>query len=194
MVKQLVSWLLIITLVCTCAPISVHATKKVKLNKTSVKLKVGKTVKLKLKNNKKKVKWSSVNKKIATVNKSGLVKAKKKGKTRIIAKVKKKKYICKVTVEAKKTGTADDDDVTDDDPQEDDSDKDDSDGDEKQPNHTVKPEPTPAALMTPAPWEISKPEPTLAPWETPTPYEPSEPTMVPWETPGSDTHLPLTTT
>lgn len=108
LIKRLMSWLLVLTLTCACMPISAYAAKKPKLNKTSVKLKVGKTVKLKLKNNKKKVKWSSANKKIATVNKSGLVKAKKKGKTRIIAKVKKKKYICRVTVEAKKAEEADD--------------------------------------------------------------------------------------
>lgn len=108
MVTRLLSWLLVVTLVCTGVPISAGAAKKPKLNKTSVKLKVGKTVKLKIKNNKKKVKWSSANKKIATVNQKGLVKAKKKGKTRIIAKIKKKKYICKVTVQAKNTDDSED--------------------------------------------------------------------------------------
>ena len=73
--------MLALALVCTSTPSLASAAKKPKLNKTSVKLRVGKTVKLKLKNNKKKVKWSSANKKIATVNKLGLVKAKKKGKT-----------------------------------------------------------------------------------------------------------------
>ena len=54
------------------------AKKKVKLNKTKVVLKVGKKTTLKLKNNKKKVKWFSNKKKVATVTKKGVVKAKKK--------------------------------------------------------------------------------------------------------------------
>ncbi len=80
-------------------------TKKVKLNKTKLTLKVGKTYKLKVKNIKAKVKvkWSSSKKKIATVNKKGKVTAKKKGTAKITAKVKKKRYVCKVTV--KKTPT-----------------------------------------------------------------------------------------
>ncbi len=100
--KKIISWILVALMLCTSVPVSTNAAAKVKLNKTSVKLKVGKKIKLKLKNNKKKVKWSSANKKIATVSKTGLVKAKKKGKTKIIAKVKKKKYVCKVTVQANK--------------------------------------------------------------------------------------------
>ena len=46
----------------------------------------------------KKVTWSSKNKKIATVNSSGKVKAIKVGNTTIVAKVGKKSYSCKVTV------------------------------------------------------------------------------------------------
>ncbi|MDE6568544.1 MAG: Ig-like domain-containing protein, partial [Lachnospiraceae bacterium] len=80
--------------------------KKVTLNKTKLTLTVGKKAKLKLQNCKKKVKWSSSKKKIATVNKKGVVKAKKKGKAKITAKVGKKKYICKVTVKAKKKAKA----------------------------------------------------------------------------------------
>lgn len=79
------------------------AKKKVKLNKTKVVLKVGKKTTLKLKNNKKKVKWSSNKKKVATVTKKGVVKAKKKGTAKITAKVGKKKYVCKVTVKAAAT-------------------------------------------------------------------------------------------
>ena len=79
------------------------AKKKVKLNKTKVVLKVGKKTTLKLKNNKKKVKWSSNKKKVATVTKKGVVKAKKKGTAKITAKVGKKKYVCKVTVKAAST-------------------------------------------------------------------------------------------
>ncbi len=78
------------------------AKKKVKLSTTKISLYVGDSYKLKLKNNKKKVKWSSSNKKVATVSKKGKVKAKKKGSCRITAKVGKKKYVCKVTVKKEK--------------------------------------------------------------------------------------------
>lgn len=79
--------------------------KKVALNKTKLTLTVGKSYKLKLKNNKKKIKWSSSKKKVATVSKTGKVKAKKAGTARITAKVGKKKYVCKVTVKNKKKTT-----------------------------------------------------------------------------------------
>ncbi|MCR5692330.1 MAG: family 43 glycosylhydrolase, partial [Eubacterium sp.] len=85
------------------SPEEAAAAKKVKLNKKKLTLRVGKKYKLKLKNNKKKVKWSSSKKKVATVTKKGLVKAKKKGTCKITAKVGKKKYVCKVTVKKKKT-------------------------------------------------------------------------------------------
>ena len=76
--------------------------KKIKLNKTKITLRVGKTYKLKLKNNKRKIKWTSSKKKVATVSNKGKIKAKKPGKTVIIAKAGKKKYKCKVTVKKKK--------------------------------------------------------------------------------------------
>ncbi len=77
------------------------ATKKPKLNKKKISLYVGKTKKLKVKNTKQKVKWSSSKKSVATVSKKGKVKAKKKGKATITAKVAKKKLKCKVTVKEK---------------------------------------------------------------------------------------------
>lgn len=77
-----------------------------KLNKTKLSLKVGKKYKLKLKNYKKKVKWSSSKKKVATVSKKGVVTAKKAGTATIKAKAGKKTYKCKVTVKkAAKTTT-----------------------------------------------------------------------------------------
>lgn len=72
--------------------------KYIKLNRKNVKLAVGKSYKLKVKHTKVKVKWSSKNKKIATVTSKGVVKAKKPGSTIIVAKVKNKKLKCKVTV------------------------------------------------------------------------------------------------
>ena len=79
-------------------PMSTDAKKAVKLNKSKLTLQTGKTSKLKLKNTKKKVKWSSKNKKVATVSSKGVVKAVSVGKTTITAKSGKKKYSCKVTV------------------------------------------------------------------------------------------------
>ena len=77
----------------------------ISISKKSVTLTKGKTYKLKMKNaNAKKVKWSSKNKKVATV-KNGRITAKSVGKTTIIAKYKKKTYKCKVTVKAKKKPT-----------------------------------------------------------------------------------------
>lgn len=73
----------------------------VKLNQKKLYLTPKKSYKLKLKGTKKKVTWKSSNKKVATVSKSGKVTAKKIGKATIVAKVKGKKYKCKVYVEKK---------------------------------------------------------------------------------------------
>ena len=81
-------------------PASIDAASKIKLNRTSVSVKVGKTVTLKIKGTKQKVKWSTKNRKIASVSQKGVVRGKRKGKTYIFAVVKKKKYKCKVTVKA----------------------------------------------------------------------------------------------
>ena len=81
---------------------NISASQKVKINKTKVTLRVGKTCKLKLKNNKRKIKWTSSKKKVATVSKKGNVKAKKPGKAVITAKVGNKKFKCRVTVKKKK--------------------------------------------------------------------------------------------
>lgn len=99
--KQMIGAMLVFALVLILVYTPASAAKKVKLNKVKVTLRVGKTVTLKLKNNKKKVKWSSSNKKIATVTQKGKVKAKKAGKATITAKVGKKKYKCKVIVQGK---------------------------------------------------------------------------------------------
>ena len=79
---------------------------KVKLNKKKATLTEGSTITLKVKSANKKVKWSSKNKKIASVAKvsgkkkdTATIKGMKKGKTTIIAKVGKKKLTCKVTIQ-----------------------------------------------------------------------------------------------
>lgn len=73
----------------------------VKLNKTNIVLLKGKTCQLKLYNTSRKVTWSSSNRSIATVSKSGKVTAKNKGKATITAKAGTKKYTCKVIVGTK---------------------------------------------------------------------------------------------
>ncbi len=78
------------------------SSKKIALSKKSATITKGSKLKLKLNNAKaSKVKWSSSKKKVATVSKKGVVKAKKKGKTTVTAKYKGKKYKCKITVKAK---------------------------------------------------------------------------------------------
>jgi len=101
--KFIVSLLLVFALFVTSLSFStsVYAAKKPKLSKTRITLTVGKTYKLKVKNNKKKVSWKSSNKKIATVTSSGKVKAKKAGKAKVTAKIKKKKLVCTVVVKGK---------------------------------------------------------------------------------------------
>lgn len=72
--------------------------KKVELNKNKLDLGVKDTAILKVLHNKKKVTWSSSNKKVVTVNKKGKLTAKKAGKATIKAKVGKTTYKCAVTV------------------------------------------------------------------------------------------------
>lgn len=92
--------LAVIVASCAFEPDIGAAKAKPKLNKSKVSIKIGQKYRLKVKHYKKKVKWSTSNKKIATVKK-GLVKAKKKGKCTITAKAGRKKLKCKVTVKAR---------------------------------------------------------------------------------------------
>ncbi len=75
---------------------------KIQLNKKKATVYVGKSVQLKLKGTKTKVKWSSSRNSVAKVSPKGKVTGKKAGKAVITAKVKKKKYKCTVTVKKKK--------------------------------------------------------------------------------------------
>ena len=82
---------------------NVEAKAAPRLNYKKVTLIQGKKKRLKVRNlsRRRKVKWYSTKKSVATVNKKGIVKAKRKGKTYIVAKVGKKKYRCKVIVKKK---------------------------------------------------------------------------------------------
>ncbi|MCM1244027.1 MAG: CAP domain-containing protein [Roseburia sp.] len=73
------------------------------LNKKAATLTVGKTVRLKLRNYTKKIRWSSSRKSVAVVSPRGVVTAKKAGSARITARAGGKKYVCRVTVKAKTT-------------------------------------------------------------------------------------------
>ena len=78
--------------------VQTEITKPIKISKKKLKLKVGQNKKLILKNATGKVKWESKNANIAKVGRKGVVRAKKSGKTTIIAKYNGKKYKCRVTV------------------------------------------------------------------------------------------------
>lgn len=83
--------------------LTVSKKKKPKLNKKKAVIRVGKTLKLKVKNTKKKIIWSSSKKKIASVNTKGKVKAKKPGTVVIRAKVKGGDILkCRVTIKKKR--------------------------------------------------------------------------------------------
>lgn len=82
------------------------ATPKVKLSETKKKISIGESFQLSLKSVKSsKVKWSSTDKQVATVSKSGKVKGKQEGNCVIIAKYKKNNYKCFVTIYEKQDNT-----------------------------------------------------------------------------------------
>ncbi len=80
------------------------AKKTIKLEKSKSTVYTGEKYTLKLLDKKgkkisaKKIKWTTANKKIATVDKNGVVKGVKAGKVKITATYKKKKYVATVTV------------------------------------------------------------------------------------------------
>lgn len=78
--------------------VEIQAKAKIKLNVTKKTLDKNKTYTIKVLNTKKKVKWSSSNKNVATVSSKGKVTAKKAGTATISAKVDGKILKCKITV------------------------------------------------------------------------------------------------
>ena len=80
------------------APFTGHAAAA--LNKTKATVYNGKTLKLKVTGTSKAVRWSSSNTAVATVDKTGLVRANKVGKAVITAAVGGSKLTCKLTVKS----------------------------------------------------------------------------------------------
>ena len=78
-----------------------------RISRKKATVKVGKTIQLRVIGAKKAVKWSSSNRKVATVTGKGIVRGKRAGKTTITAGTGGKKYRCVVTVRgtASKGGT-----------------------------------------------------------------------------------------
>ena len=100
--KLLTVFLLAVTLGVFGNLNTVKAKSKIKISNSKITLTVRQSKTLKVKGTKKKPKWSSSKKSVATVSKKGKVVAKKAGSATITAKIGKKKYKCKVTVKNKK--------------------------------------------------------------------------------------------
>lgn len=95
--RKLLSILMVMCVVLSLiAP--VHTQAAVKLSETRKTLEVGQYLTLKVKGTSQKVKWSSDDTDVASVNKSGKVTAKGEGEATITAKVAKKNLKCKITV------------------------------------------------------------------------------------------------
>ncbi len=94
----MILWLVVVLTAVTALPVMSFAGAKVKLNKTKAVMFIGESQTLKLKNARGKVKWTTADKRVATVSGKGEVKAKKTGRIWIRAIKKKKKYKCRVCV------------------------------------------------------------------------------------------------
>lgn len=96
--KRTLAQIIICVIVLSSLTQTVNAA--IKLNTKSKTLNVGQSTTLKVKGTKKKVKWSSSNKKVATVTQKGKVTAKKAGTAKIKAKIGKQTLKCKIKVKA----------------------------------------------------------------------------------------------
>ncbi len=96
--KVLLSLVLVLSLIFSLALPYTTEAATIKLNAASKTLNVGGSCTLKLSGTTKTPKWSSDNKKVATVTTKGKVTAKAEGKATISAKLNSKTYKCKITV------------------------------------------------------------------------------------------------
>jgi hypothetical protein len=95
--KKLLSIFLILSLLISVMP-AATAEAATKLNKTKITIDSGDTYQLKLSGTSAKVKWTSSDKKVATVSSKGIVKGVSEGKATITATANKKSYKATVTV------------------------------------------------------------------------------------------------
>ena len=96
--KKLRKWFLVCMMLFITLTMATTALAAVRINKSKASITVGQKLQLKISGTAKKVKWSSSNKKVATVSSKGQVKAVGKGNCVITAKIGQKKYKCKLTV------------------------------------------------------------------------------------------------
>ncbi len=96
MTKRIIAFALLMSVSLSILPMQADAAVKISANKKT--LIAGQSFTLKIKGSKKKAKWSSSNKKVATVSSKGKVKAKTAGDATITAKVANKSLKCKVVV------------------------------------------------------------------------------------------------
>lgn len=96
--------ILLLIMVCTCYfGLSTQAASKIRISKSKETVTAGNIAKLRMQGTNQKAKWTSSNKRVATVKPNGDVYAKKKGSTYIKARIGRKTYTCKVTVKAFKS-------------------------------------------------------------------------------------------
>jgi hypothetical protein len=98
MIKRTICIALILCMTMLWAPGTLAQAATIKISQTKLSLTVGKSKTLKIQNTTKAATWSSNNKKVAKVTKSGKVTAVSTGTATITATVSKKTYSCKVTV------------------------------------------------------------------------------------------------
>ncbi len=106
--KAICNILILAMLICSFAPqfSSVSEAAKIRLSAKRVTIAPGNQVRIRLKGAKaSRVKWISRNKKVAIVGKRGVIRAKKAGKAKIIARYRGKKYKCIVRVKNGATTT-----------------------------------------------------------------------------------------
>lgn len=105
MKKPLSFFLTLVICLSFLAPASANAAT-IKINKTKATIEVGSLLELEITGTQNKVTWKSSKVSVASVNSSGTVSAKKKGKAKITATVNGKKYICSITVTKSTTSSA----------------------------------------------------------------------------------------